>query len=167
MAANEALVDHPAMLDLARMEWALRHAFDAAPAELLTAAGLAAVPAAEWAELRLALHPSMRLLHMRWVVGPVWHALKSGQDNVAAPEALDHHMMIWRHGIGTQWKSLTRTESVFMQCLLESQRFGEVCEALAHDVGDEQAAATAADLLSRFVSTGAFAALQVPSSALP
>jgi hypothetical protein len=167
MAANDSLVDHPAMLDLARMEWALRHAFDAAPAESLSAAVLAAVPPAEWAELRLALHPSVRLLDMQWAVGPVWHALKSGHDNVAAPQALDHHMMVWRHGTATQWKSLTRSETVFAQCLLASQCFGKVCEALAHDVGDEHAAATAADLLSRFLSTGALGALSVPSSALP
>ena len=51
MAGHGSLVDHPAMTDLARMEWALRTAFDAAPATLLTPAELAAVPAQDWAQL--------------------------------------------------------------------------------------------------------------------
>ena len=38
MAAHESLVDHPAMTDLARLEWALRGAFDAASATSITRA---------------------------------------------------------------------------------------------------------------------------------
>src|SRR5260221_11286262 len=43
MTENEALVPHPALTDLARMEWALRSAFDAADADTFDAATLAAV----------------------------------------------------------------------------------------------------------------------------
>jgi len=160
MAANEALVDHPALLDLARMEWALRHAFDAAPAALLTPAELGAVPAQDWAELRLTLHPSVQLLDLQWAVGPIWRALKSGQDELEPPEALDHHMLVWRQGMNTQWKSLTASETDFVQCLLAQQTFGQVCESLAGRVGEDRAAATAVALLSELLNAGAIGALQ-------
>ena len=159
MAANEALVDHPAMLDLARMEWALRNAFDAAPAALLTPAQLAAVPVADWAELRLTLHPSVQLLDLRWAIGPIWHALKSGQDDLAPPEALDHSMLVWRQGMNSQWKSLTQSEAVFVQCLIAGQRFGTVCQALAQHVGEDAAAPTAVSLLNQLLGGGAICAL--------
>jgi hypothetical protein len=163
MAANEALVDHPALLDLARMEWALRHAFDAAPAALLTSAALAAVPASDWADLQLSVHPSVQLLALHWAVGPIWHALKSGQDDMEAPAALDHHMLVWRLGMNTQWKSLAPIEADFVQGLLTRRTFGQLCEALAARVGPEQAAATAVTLLRELLQSGAICALPAPS----
>ena len=159
MADNDALLDHPAMLDLARMEWALRQAFDAAPAALLAPAELAAVPAPDWSELQFTLHPAVQLLELQWAVGPVWHALKSGQDGVDPPEALEHHMLVWRQGMNTQWKSLTQTEAVFVQCLQAGQRFGPVCQALARHVGDAAAAPTAVHLLRQLLGFGAIGAL--------
>jgi hypothetical protein len=159
MAEHEALLDHPAMLDLARMEWALRSAFDAAPAALLTPAALAAVPATDWADLRLTLHPSVQLLDLQWAVGPIWHALKSGQEELDPPAALDHHLLVWRQGMNTQWKSLSPTETVFVQCLLANHTFGQICESLAESVGEDSAAATAVAALGDLLSAGALCAL--------
>lgn len=159
MAANEALVPHPAMTDLARMEWALRNAFDAAPAQPLRSAELAAVPATDWAGLTFILHPSVHLLSMGWAVGPVWHALKSGQENMEPPAALDHALMVWRLGMNTQWKSLALMEAAFLQGLASGQTFGQLCEAL---VGQENAAATAVALLSDLIRAEAICVPQSP-----
>jgi hypothetical protein len=156
MAANEALVAHPAMVDLARMELALRNAFDAAPAAPLTSAELAAVPVAEWADLRFALHPSVQLLSLQWAVGPVWHALKSGQEDMDPPAALAHHVLVWRLGMNTQWRSLSSSEAEFVQGLLAGHTFGQLCEAL---VGQEQAAATAVASLTALIGAEAICAL--------
>lgn len=67
-----ALSDFPFLPDLARLEWALHGAYFAEDAPALAPAALAAVPAERLAALRLALHPSGRL-----VVSPVHpiHAL--------------------------------------------------------------------------------------------
>jgi hypothetical protein len=162
MAANEALVDHPAMVDLARLEWALRQAFDAAPAELLTSEALAAIPPSDWADLRLTLQPSVQVLDLQWAVGPIWHALKSGQDELEPPEALNHSLLVWRLGMNTQWKSLTQTEAGFVQGLLVGHTFGQLCAALAERVGLEQAAASAVALLTQLLQDGALCALPTP-----
>jgi hypothetical protein len=159
MAANQSLVDHPAMRDLARLEWALRQAFDAAPAELLTSDALAAVSASDWADLCLTLHPSVQLLDLHWAVGPIWHALKAGQDDIAPPEALDHSLLVWRLGMNTQWKSLTQMEAEFVQGLLARRTFGQLCASLAERVGTEQAAASAVALLTQLLQSGALCAL--------
>ncbi len=159
MTVHEELVDHPAIVDLAHMEWALRNAFDAAPAELLTQPQLAAIPAGDWATLVFALHPSAQLLDLQWAIGPIWHALDTGQEDVAPPEALQHVLLVWRRGMNTQWKSLTPTEAVFMQCLRNGENFGSVCEALAHSVGEENAAPTAVDLLRHMLADGLIRAL--------
>lgn len=154
MATHDALVDHPAMVDLARMEWALRHAFDAAAAPLLTAAELRAVPAPNWAQWVFTLHPSVQLLDLQWAVGPVWHALKSGADDVPAPHALNHAMLVWRRGMAAQWKTLSPSEAIFVQSLLTQKSFGAVCVDLAEHVGHGTAAATAVRLLTDLLHHG-------------
>ena len=160
MQANATLVEHPALVDLARMEWALRQAFDAATVASLTAAELATVPAADWAGLLLTLHPSVQLLDLQWAIGPTWNALKAGSSKLDPPEALNHHLLVWRQGMNTQWKSLNPTEVVFVQCLLAGQHFSQVCEALAHSIGEDGAATAAASLLGDLLNTGALGALQ-------
>lgn len=159
MATQDTLVDHPAMVDLARMEWALRTAFDAAPATLLTPAELAAVPAQDWAQLVLRLHPSVQLLDLQWAVGPVWHALKSGADDVPPPQALNHPMLVWRRGMGTQWKILSASEATMVQCLLAQKSFGAVCLALSQHTGTENAASTAVQWIQQQLADGTLCSL--------
>ena len=160
MAAHDDLVPHPAMLDLARMEWALRNAFDAASVDPLAPDALASVQAQDWPELRFGLHPAVQLLDMQWAIGPVWHALKAGQEEVPAPEALAHHLLVWRQGLHTQWKSLNTTEVTFVQSLQAGHSFGQICESLAAVVGDDHAALTAANQLRELLSNGVIASLQ-------
>lgn len=155
MAAQDALVPHPAMVDLAHLEWALRNAFDAATASPLASAELAALPTRDWPRLRFTLHPSVQLLELQWAVGPVWHALKNGQEEVPAPDALAHQMLVWREGMQTRWESLSEAQAVFVRGLQAGHSFGQLCEALVHQVGEDQAAPSAAAALRALLGGGA------------
>lgn len=168
MQQHPNLVDHPAIIDLACMEWALRSAFDAPNAIPLSAEELSAIPPTEWADLQLLLHPSAQLLTLQWAVGPIWHALhavqdgQEGQDGLAAPEALAHHMLVWRLGLGTQWKTLSISETVFVQGLQAQRSFGQICAQLAQTVGEANAAASAVAALRQLLSQGAVCRLPDP-----
>ena len=164
MAANDALVPHPAMVDLVRLEWALRHAFDAADAAPLDAAELAALPVQDWPDLHLVLHPSVQVLSLKWAVGPVWHALKNGQDDVPAPAALAHHVLVWREGLQTRWQSLTEVQTLFMHGLQAAHSFGEICAALAQLQGEDTAASEAVTVLRELLGNGVIAGLTVAAS---
>ncbi len=161
MAANEALISHPAMIDLAVMEWALRSAFDAPQAGRLEHAELAALVMDDWPQLRFELHPAVQLLHLQWAVGPVWHALKAGQLEVDAPGALAHPMLIWRDGLHTQWKSLSTAEHVFVEGVFAGHTFAQLCEALANEVGEDDAAQTAVKVLRELMLTGVISSLHM------
>ena len=163
MISHDELVDHPALVDLAQLQWALRHAFDAESAELLTTTDLGAVPAEQWAALRFTLHPSVQLLDLQWAVGPIWHALKSSPTEMGPPEPLDHALMVWRRGMNTQWKSLSNTEAEFVKGLQAHGIFGQVCESLVERVGEENAPATAVGILSELLASGVICALPNPS----
>ncbi|MEP7295047.1 MAG: DNA-binding domain-containing protein [Burkholderiales bacterium] len=157
MAAREDLVPHPALVDLARMEWALRSAFDAADAPSLAADDLAQVPAEQWPALTFTPLPSLQLLPMEWNVEPVWRALQ-GDDapDLPEPQALAHDLLIWRQGLETRWRALDATAACWLRCALRGERFADLCALAASEVGDEQAALQAASALRGWIGDGLF-----------
>lgn len=159
MRQHGELLAHPALTDLAHMEWALRQAFDAPDTATLQVRDLQALSPDRWAALQLALHPSAQRLALHWAVGPVWHAVQAGAEHVPAPEALDHTLLVWRQGLRTQWKSLSATEAELVRGIAAGLDFGTVCACLQDHVGTEHAAATAASHLLQLVHSGALAPL--------
>ena len=157
MAQREDLVPHPALTDLARMEWALRGAFDGADALSLVAADLAQVPADQWPGLVFTPLPSLQLLQMQWNVGPVWRALQNEDaPDLPEPEALDHALLIWRQGLETRWRALDDTAARWLRCALRGESFADLCALAACDVGDDQAALMAASALHGWIADGLF-----------
>ena len=72
--AGPERLPHPALADVARMDWAIRGAFDAAGALPLTLADLAELAPEQWPQRRFALLPSLRLVDLNWAVEPIWRA---------------------------------------------------------------------------------------------
>ena len=155
LAADDGLVPHPALADLARMDWALRGAFDAADAPVLLREALAAVPPEHWPGLRLVLHPSVQQVALQWAVEAAWHALRAGLDGATgnpadsgpepelpAPEAHPHALLVWRRELATQWRSLAEPEAALLQSVAEGAVFGDLCEQAASGVDEPGQAAT-------------------------
>jgi hypothetical protein len=155
MAARDELVPHPALTDLARMEWALRGAFDAADAAPLSASDLAQVPADDWPALVFTPVPSAHLLPMAWNVGPVWRALQDDEaPDLPEPEALTHTLLIWRQGLDTRWRALDDHAARLLGCAMNGETFADLCVLAAGEVGDEQAALHAASALRGWLDDG-------------
>jgi Putative DNA-binding domain len=107
---------HPALADLARLDWALRSVFDAAAAPALTPETLAATPPQAWGQLPLRLQSHVHLVPLQWAVGPAWHALAAARDTgepaaLPPPEALAHTLLAWRQSLQPQWRSLAADEA--------------------------------------------------------
>jgi len=149
---DDGLVPHPAMVDLARLDWALRAAFDAADAPVLDATALATLPAEAWPRLRFNLHPSVQRLPLAWAIGPAWHALRAqadapsdaadGGDEPAlpSPEPLGHTVLVWRRGLATQWRSLDAAEAPLLAAVAAGRPFARWCELAATLVDEPDAA---------------------------
>jgi hypothetical protein len=157
--SESALLPHPAFVDLARMDAALRSAFDAADAPVLERSALQAVAPAQWPTLRFTAHPSVALVPLHWAVEAAWRALREhegeGEPTLPAPEVQPHRLLVWRRGLETQWRSLDDTEAVLLQALLAGDDFTELCVHAAVAVGDEaQAATTVAGALDQWLSEG-------------
>lgn len=105
---------HPALADLARLDWALRHAFDAQALPALHHHQL--TDAAQWAHLPLQLQAHVRLVPLQWAVGPAWHALQAAREAgeeapLPPPAMLAHTLLTWRIGLSPQWRSLDTGEA--------------------------------------------------------
>lgn len=160
MAARGDLVPHPAITDVARMEWALRTAFDAANASALDAAALAEVPGDAWGALLFVPLPSVQLLELGWNVEPVWRALQDPAPGVSVdlpePQAFEHSLLVWRQGLETRWRSLDPAPARLLSGAMQGKTFGALCAIAAADVGESQAALYAANALRSWLDDGLF-----------
>lgn len=154
LAAKPERLPHPALADLAAMEWALSTSFDAADAAPLAFADLAAQPSASWPGLRFAAHPSVALLALQWAVEPIWQALTEDEDAATdEPAALEHRLLVWREGLQTRWRSLADDEATVLAACLAGEPFAALCEQAAGTQG-EAAPAWVASALRRWVDDG-------------
>jgi len=159
---DEDLVPHPALVDFARMDWALRGTFDAAEAPLLEAAALAALGPDDWAGLVLHLHPSVRCVTLAHAIEPAWRVLRewepeSGADQPELPEPVAHQhvLLVWRQDGETRWRSTEPLEAALLQEVDAGMPFALLCERAAAELGDAEAAAPAViGALQRWLADG-------------
>lgn len=160
--AGEALVPHAGLVDIARMDWALRGAFDAKDAPTLDPASLAALDPDAWAGLVLHLHPSVRRASLAHAVEPAWRALREWEPESDAPQPeLDeplpheHGLLAWRQDGETRWRSLEPLEAALLDEVEAGMPFAQLCERAAEVLGDAEAAAPAViGALQRWLADG-------------
>jgi hypothetical protein len=155
IATHPDLIPHPALVDLARMDWALRNAFDAADQAPDGVEILKTLAAEDWPGLRFDLHPSVALLDLAWQIEPIWHALNRNADAATeAPEDLNHTLLVWRKGLECLWRSLEPIETSTLRLAADGASFAEICEALIGIAGEHQAASRAVTLLQQWLNDG-------------
>jgi hypothetical protein len=155
--ADPERLPHPALADVARMDWAMRGAFDAADVPLLTLDDLAAMAPEDWPQRRFTLLPSLRKVELIWSVEPIWRSLNDDAEaQTDAPEPLSHVLLVWRPQLDCLWRSAGDTEAAALCALAQGATFAECCAAIA-GVGEPDAATVAVGLLQRWVSDGLLA----------
>lgn len=155
--AGPERLPHPALADVARMDWAMRGAFDAAGLPLLTLDDLAAMAPEDWPQRCFTLLPSLRKVELSWRVEPIWRALNDDAEaQTDAPEPLSHVLLVWRPQLDCLWRSAGDTEAAALCALAQGATFAECCTAIA-GAGEPDPATVAVGLLQRWVSDGLLA----------
>ena len=159
--ADEGLVPHPAFIDLARMDWALRAAFDAADAPTVGREALAGLAPEDFAAMKLTAHPSVQQVRLAWAIEAAWRALREhdpdggSEPELPAPEEDPHTLLAWRRGLETVWRSAEPAEAALLQGLAAGETFAELCERAAAIEDDAMdAAQRAASTLARWLDEG-------------
>ena len=157
LACSPEHLAHPSLVDLARMDWATRAAFDAADAEALCVTDLATLRAEDWPQRRFGLLPSLQMLRLDWQVEPTWKSLDA--DPLAScdePQFLPHVLLVWRPQLECRWRSAPALEASVLEALSTGASFAACCDLIA-DSGDAEPAATAAGFLQSWIADGLLA----------
>ncbi|MDR7269841.1 hypothetical protein J2X20_002470 [Pelomonas saccharophila] len=161
-AADDDLVPHASLVDFARMDWALRGAFDAAEAPPLDPATLAALSSDDWADLVLQLQPSVQRVTLAHAIEPAWRVLREWepefgdvQPELPEPVPHEHTLLAWRQAGETRWRSLEPLEAGLLEGVAAGAPFAWLCERVAEQLGDPEAAAPAViGALQRWLADG-------------
>lgn len=133
--------------DLARFEWAVAGAFDAADCEALKAAALAAFEPTQWPQLRFGFSPTVRRVAIDSNAVSFW---KSACADQARPgrwrDTCTQQWLIWRQELAVFYRRLPQAEVRALDAARSGRSFGELCEALS--------APQAAVFLQRWFSDG-------------
>jgi hypothetical protein len=153
----------PLLAELARFEWALGLAFDAADAPPATAQEVARVPAADWPGMRLRLHPSVRLLWLRSNAPQVWRAASAGRKSPAAASGLrPSAWLVWRKGHQPFYRSLAPEEAWALSAVARGRDFAALSGGLRRFVGAGRAAQASAQFLRNWLAEGLISGVELP-----
>ena len=163
--ASEAEVAHPAFIDVARMDWALRGVFDAADDEALPIESLQQLAPEAWPTLRLQPRASARCLLLDWAVEPAWAALArhaqqrdagevEEEPELPAPEPLAHRLLAWRPQLETRWRSLEPGEGALVAAVFEGVDWTRLGEIAVAQWGEAEAPARLVACLQQWVQEG-------------
>jgi len=147
--------EQPILAELALLEWTLAGVFDAADAEPAPRAALSAVDPSAWSDLQFKFHPSLRRLHLHWNTAAVWQAM-SREETPPDPACADHPVpwLLWRQNLQNYFRSMAADEAEALDSALRGATFGEICEALAEWLPDDEIPLRAAALLGAWADGG-------------
>ena len=155
LATHEDYVAAPVLAELARWEWAMTTAFDAADAAPIGHESLARLPPQQWAQVRFAWHPSVQRLTLSWNVAQLWQALTDEAERPAAAlAATPVEWLLWRQDLTTYFRSLPQPEAAVLDAARSGWPFAELCELLCEELGAGEAPAQAATLLRAWLDAG-------------
>lgn len=146
----------PAAAEMARFEWELGEAWDAADKTPVSAAALMALPEEAWETLSFTTIPSLRRLSLAFEVPQAWQRREetaSGTlDVVAAPAPVS--WVIWRPDLRPRFRALEGDEPLLLDALFAGRTFPELCAHLADATGEDAIAARVAGPLRAWVEAG-------------
>jgi hypothetical protein len=139
------------MADLSRLEWALRHTFDAPDTPVLTWADVTALTPSQWDRLGFTLAPGAHVLRLEHAVISLWQSL-ANQDIPEPVQALCHDVLVWRQGWQPHFRSLDPEEARALRELLAGQSFNAACATALQSHTDTDAATLASQWLQRWMA---------------
>ena len=146
----------PLLAELARWEWAMAAAFDAADAEPIETEALGQIPPEDWAELCFDWSASVQVLDLEWNVPELWKAVTEEAAEHPEPSVLATaaSWLIWRRDLQIYFRLLSPQEAAAVAASRAGHSFGELCLALCEHLEETAAARQAAAFLRGWVESG-------------
>jgi len=134
----------PFLPDLARLEWAICHAFHAFEKPSLDLVSVGSLSIDAWEQIRLVFQPSMGLVASSWPILDIWESRKQSRkavniDVVDRPQ----RVLIFRDGLQVRCEGLDELQYQVLDGLVAGQTLGAVCGMLASRIGEQAIPITA------------------------
>ena len=145
----------PALADMARLDWAISTAFDAADEAVIAPGHLAELPGDAWVNLRLRTPGHLQLLPHECNIDAFRRAADRG---AARPHlrryARRRHLLVWRQALAVRYRPVDEDERLALTALIHGETFSQLCERLAERHGPATAMRRAAQLLHCWLDDG-------------
>jgi hypothetical protein len=160
MAQQLPYSQQPVLSEIAKFEWTLSEVFDAEDALPVERAALNAIDPADWSDLKLRIHPSVRRLDLAWNSVAVWQAI-SRDESPPQPQSTAQPVrwLLWRRNLQNFSRSMDAVEDAALDAALAGMSFGELCAALAERVPKNEIPLRAATILSAWADSGIIAGI--------
>lgn len=147
--------DRPELAEMARLDWAISTAFDAADHGIVDSEDLARVPPDAWASLRLHLLPHARLLQVTHNVDVFRRAVDRGASRPSLRRLRQpRHLLVWRPALDVRYRRVGNHELPVLRAALDGQAFANLCEHAAQHHGEHAALPRVAALLGQWLGEG-------------
>lgn len=155
----------PLLSELARFEWTLGLAFDAADAPLASADDVARLAPEQWPGMRLRLHPSVQRLALRSNAPRIWQAVvvEAGKPPAARMRLRAANWLIWRKGHDPFYRALEPAEAWALRALAHGADFARLTGGLSRQVGSANAAQTGVQFLRNWLAEGLISEVLAPA----
>lgn len=162
LAAHLKATADECLVDVAHLEWATQESLVAADCETsVDLAALGEVPASRQGDIRFELHPSVRLVDVRYGVFRPWEGLRAGAV-VHRPVAGAEHILVRRLADGVQLQRVTAADSAWLEALRAGVGFADSAEVLP-----PAAQADLGSILMRWVSARVITSFSLAGLAQP
>jgi hypothetical protein len=144
--------DAGALPELARLDLALRRAFDGPDAPVLTLEALATLDAGRWADAAFELHPTAVRSSVRFNTLQIWQALDDDLDPPPPqPLAEAGEVLVWRRGHRPHFRSLAPFEAAALDAVQSGASFAATAQRLVERFGAAGLADALGGLLRRWI----------------
>ena len=160
LGSHPPFQEQPILAEIARFEWTLAEAFDAADAGIIGRTALESVQPAEWADLTFSFHPSVRRLAFEWNTVAAWKAVTADTDPPQperSPEAVE--WLLWRRDLENYFRSLDPVEATSLDAAARGCSFAEICGGLTEHLPDDEVPLRAASLIATWLESGLLTSL--------
>jgi hypothetical protein len=132
LAANPAGPRARGVADLARFEWAMADAFDAADATALKPDSLSAIDPAQWPRLQFTFSPTLQRLDLTSNAVAWWTFACAAQPRPDRWRATaSQRWLVWRDELAVFYRRLSPIEAQALDAAREGSCFGELCARLS------------------------------------
>lgn len=157
--------DKPALADMARLDWAISTAFDAADEPVIQATDLAGVAAEAWAGLCLLPQSHLQILPLTCNADTFRRAADQGTPRPrmrSYPQP--RHLLIWRQDLIVRYRWLSEDERPLLNAAMREEPFTSLCEHLAEYHGPDKAMPRMTVLLRQWLEAGLIRAYRLASA---